>query len=274
MTRPLIGLLLLGALAACSHKEDAGGAQPSAPTSDVLADAKPDTATPVARRTLAYRHSLELEVAENQVTQVFEAGQAACRAMTAEQCTILNAQSSGASSANGRNRETASATLTMRALPPAIPRLRAAFATRGEIVRQSTSAEELSGPLEDGAKKMALLKNYRDKLEALSARAANDIDSLIKLNRELAEVQGELEAASGAQATLQRRVDTEVLEVTIGSQLRQSFWRPIGDAASTFGSTLSQGTASAITGAAWMLPWVLLLGVFAWVVRKLWRRRK
>jgi hypothetical protein len=98
----------------------------------------------------------------------------------------------------------------MRALPAAIPGLIAAFG-QAQVILQSTSAEELSGPLEDGAKKLALLRDYREKLEALRPRAANDFDNLIKINHELAQVQGELEEAAGKQASLQQRVDTEPL---------------------------------------------------------------
>lgn len=276
MNRPLIGILLLGALAGCSRKEDAGASQHfSEPAGADRHRAGQAGATPPARRTLAYSHSLAVDVTEEKVTPTFEAGQAACRAMTVELCTVLNAQLNGPETGQpDRAHLAASATLTMRALPPAIPKLIAAFATRGEVTRQSTRAEELSGPLEDQAKKLALLKDYRERLEALRGRAANDIDGLIKINHELAQVQGELEAAAGKQAELQQRVDTELLEVTIQSQRHQSFWRPIAQSLGEFSASLSLGTASAISGAAWLLPWSILLGFFAWVGRKLWRRRK
>jgi hypothetical protein len=262
MNRTLMAVLLLAAFTGCSHKEETGTAQ-----QPVAASAK--GAAPAARRTLAYQHHVDVDVPDDKVAQVFEAGQAACRALVTEQCTIMQAQLSGSASD-----QAASASLTIRALPAAIPKLLATFATRGEITRQSTRAEELSGPLEDQAKKLALLKDYRDKLEGLRTRAANDIDSLIKVNHELAQVQGELEAATGAQAALQRRVDTELLEVKITSQRHQAFWRPIGQAADQFGTSLSQGTAIAISATAYLIPWILLLSLAIWIGRKLWRRRK
>lgn len=260
-----MAILLLGALTGCSKKEDAGTAQQFAPASPTAQKG----AAPAVRRTLAYQHDLDVDVPDAKVAPVFEAGQAACRALVAEQCTVMSAQLRGSA-----GDEAASARLTMRALPAAIPKLMAAFATRGEVTRQSTRAEELSGPLEDQAKKLALLKDYRDKLEGLRTRAANDIDSLINVNHELAQVQAELEAASGAQAALQRRVDTELLEVRISSQRHQAFWRPIGQAANQFGTSLSKGTAIAISATAYLIPWLLLLSLAVWIGRKLWRRRK
>lgn len=272
MHRLFICALLMAALTGCGKKE---APQDMAAPVGAMAESKAPDATSAARRTLAYEHTLALEVPEDKVVQVFEAGQAACRAL-ADQCTVMRAQIRGtAGAARPRHaQEPASAELSMRALPAAIPKLIAAFGTQAKVTRQSTSAEELSGPLEDGSKKIALLRDYRDRLEGLRARAATDIDSLIKVNHELAEVQAELEAAAGKQAALQQRVDTELLDVSISAQAQQSFWRPIGQSLTEFGGSLSEGTASAISGAGYLLPWLVLLTFVVWIGRKLWRRRK
>jgi hypothetical protein len=71
-----------------------------------------------------------------------------------------------------------------------------------------------------------------------------------------------------------QRVQTETLDVTIRSERNQSFWRPISLATSDFGSNLSQGVSTAITGTAYLIPWAFLIGLAVWIVRKLWRRRK
>jgi predicted small lipoprotein YifL len=264
--RSLAILLLLTTLAGCSKQEATSGSH-ALPGAD-------GAAAPAAKRTVAYRHALDVEVAEDKVVQVFEAGQAACRAMTAEHCTVMGAQLTGPGRGSGRAYRDAAATLTLRALPAAIPKLQAVFGTRGAIVRQSTSGEELAGPLADQVRKLALLVDYRTRLEGLRTQAASNIDSLIKVNQELAQVQGQIEEASGQQAAMQQRVDTELLEVSIQSQQQSSFWRPIGAAASEFGASLSQGIASAISGAAYLIPWAILLGLVAWIARKLWRRKK
>ena len=270
MNRLIVFALLVASLGGCSKKEGYGMTGPV----PAQAGAAEKSKVP-ARRTLAYQHTLALEVAEDKVMQVFSAGQAACHAL-AGQCTVMRAQVRGLSGEGDamRSRQGASTELTMRAAPAAIPQLIAAFGTQAKVTLQSTTAEELAGPLEDGQKKLALLTDYRDRLEGLRVRAASDIDNLIKLNHELAEVQGELEAAAGKQASLRQRVDTELLDVTISAQSQQAFWRPIGQSLSEFGASLSQGTAIAISGAAYLLPWLVLLSFVAWIARKLWRRRK
>lgn len=92
-----------------------------------------------------------------------------------------------------------------------------------------------------------MLLDYREKLEALRPRTANDFDKLIKINHELAQVQGELEDAASKQASLQQRVDTELLEVTITSEQQRTFWHPIAQSLREFSSSLSQGTAITIS---------------------------
>lgn len=274
MKRCIVLIVLIATLGGCSKNgahNVTGAAEMGAPVAEGKVQGNP----PAARRTLAYQHTLELEAPEDKVAQVFAAGQAACQAM-AGQCTLLRARVRGNSGKEGAMmpHQPASAELAMRALPAAIPTLIAAFGKQVKVTLQSTSAEELAGPLEDGAKKIAMLRDFRDRLEALRVRADNNLDNLIKLNHELAQVQGELEAAAGTQATLEQRVNTELLEVTISSQAQPSFWRPISQSLSEFSGSLAQGTAIAISGAAYLLPWLVLLTFVIWLGRKLWRRRK
>lgn len=257
MRRMLITLLLLVSVAGCSNKAE------TTPRGEAASPSAPRAA---AGRYLAYEHSIEIDADGRKIAAIYEAGQAACRQDVDDFCTVLDARIS-----SGRN---ASASLKFRAKPGGIPKLIAAFGKQGEITTQSTRAEDLAGPIEDAAKKLAMLNDYRTKLEALRERASSDVDALIKVNRELAQVQGELEAIAGEHAHLMQRVDTEILDVEIRADHNQSFWRPIELAASDFGTNLSQGISTAIAGVAYLIPWALIFGFMAWVGRKIWRRRK
>jgi hypothetical protein len=257
MPRIAVVLLVLVAMAGCAKSDEFPGG--------LARQAKAPSATGPAR-TLAYQHAIGLDVDESKVAAVFEAGQAACRAASADACVVLESRI-----ATGRY---ASASLKFRASPGGIQKLITALAQQGEIASQSTTAEDLAAPIEDATKKRAMLNDYRAKLESLLARANSDVDALIKLNRELAQVQGELEALAGKQAHLVQRVETEVLDVTITSTHHQSFWAPIGASVSDFGKNLSQGTSIAITGVAYLTPWGVALLFLTWVGGALWRRRK
>jgi predicted regulator of amino acid metabolism with ACT domain len=257
MVRTLITFLMLMTVAGCGQKNESKG---SAPT---LSRA----ATPgSANRFLAYQHIIHIDTEEDKVTAVYEAGQAACREAVADLCAILESRIT-----TGR---AASASLKFRAKPSGIQKLIAAMSKQGLVTNQSTSAEDLASPIEDAAKKLALLTDYRTRLEGLRGRASNDVDALIKLNRELAQVQSELEATSGQQAHLAQRVETEILSVSIDSGRNQSLLRPIALAISDFGSNLSQAFSIAITTIAYLIPWALVLALIVWAGRVLWHRRK
>lgn len=194
------------------------------------------------------------------------AGLAACSDATAAACTLL------ASSIEAEPH--ASASLKFRARPDVIPKLVAAMGQHAELARRSTRAEDLSGPIADSARQLAMLDDYRTRLEALRSRAGNDIDALIKVNQALAEVQANYEAASGKRALLAQRVETEILGVSIRSDRHQSFWTPIGRALRDFGRHLAEGISTAITGLAYLIPWLVLLSILGWAGRRLWRRRR
>jgi Domain of unknown function (DUF4349) len=257
MKRALITLLMLIAVSGCSERD----------ASKAWAPTQSGTATPgSANRFLAYQHTIHIDAEEDKVASVYEAGQAACREAVADLCAVLESRIT-----TGR---TASASLKFRAKPGAIPKLIAALSKQGQVTNQSTSAEDLAGPIEDSAKKLALLTDYRTRLEGLRGRGSNDVDALIKLNKELSQVQSELEATTGQQAHLVQRVETEILSVLIDSSQNQSLFRPIALALSDFGRNLSQAFSIAITAIAYLIPWALVLVLLVWAGRVLWHRRK
>jgi hypothetical protein len=145
-------------------------------------------------------------------------------------------------------------------------------ASGGEVASRNTSAEDLQGPIRDTAKRLDMLRSYREKLLALEGKVGNNAEALIKLSQELATVQSELEAASGVEAGLMERVNMDLLNISIQSRSQRGFWSPVKRSARDFGSNLSEGIASAITGAAYLLPWSLILFVFGLLVRKVWKR--
>ena len=250
-----IGLLAL-ALAGCSRP------QALSPSGQQLAS-QVDRADPA--RQLAYEHAVTIDTTPDRIAAVHAAGLNACRKAKAGGCTLL--ASSIDSGADG------GATMKFRARPDLVPVLVAALGQQAKLVRQSTEVEDLSGPISDTARQLAMLQDYRQRLEDLRSRAGSDVDALIKVNRELADVQSSLEDATGKRAVLTQRIETDILNVAIRSDRHRPFWSPIGRALADFRGDLARGIASAISGLAYLIPWLLMLGVIGWAVRRLWRRR-
>lgn len=252
-------MLCLMALAACSQQAQlSGGAKMMEAAAPAAARAAKSSAM------LAYEHSIEVDAQEKQVPQLFASAQQMCAANTEDACVVLEARISAG--------EGAHATLKFRAKAAGIAKLIEGLSKQAEVAKRSSVAEDLAAPIGDANKKLQMLKDYRAKLEALQGRATADVDSLIKLTRELAQVQSEIEALSGSYAKMMERIETEILTVHIRSERNKSFWRPIASAASEFGSNLSSGVASTFVAVAFLLPWAVLLFILGFGLRKLWRR--
>lgn len=253
----LLPLLLLIAITGCANKDEA---TTMAPAALMERSAGKD------RALLAYEHSISVDTEEGNIPAIFEATQAACRDAVEDHCTVMESRTSAG--------QYPSALLRLRASPAGVRKIVAALGKQADITDQSTTAEDLAAPITDAAKQLAMLKDYRSKLEALSEKARNDVDALIKVNRELAQVQSELESAEGAHAHLMQRVDTEILTVSIRSAQHYAFWKPVGIAFSDFGKNLSQGISFAVAAIAFLLPAVIVLLVGFFAGRRLWRRKK
>jgi hypothetical protein len=253
-------LLFLALVAGCArHGEAPASAAAAAP-------GEAPSAVSEANRFLAYEHTVAIETDAEKIAPLFDAVQAACRAAVEESCAILQASVSSG--------DEPFANLRFRAKAEGIRKLIAVLSSQGEVAGKSTSAEDLAGPISDTAKQLAMLTDYRDKLEVLRNRGSSDIDVLMKLTRELAEVQSQIEDLSGSQARLMQRVNTEILNVTIRSFESVSFWQPIASSASDFGEDFSFAIATALTALAYLIPWGLVLLLIFLGVRKVVRWRK
>jgi hypothetical protein len=250
-------VILLAVLPGCSKQQEAPVHRPEPVVQHERAN---------AAQQLAYEHSVDIDAAPERLAAIYSAGLAACRDATAAACTLLESRI--------ESEPEARASLKFRARPDVIPKLLASMGQKAELARQSTSVEDLSGPIADVARELAMLDDYRSRLETLRSSAGKDIDALIKVNRELAEVQSRYEAVDGKRAKLAQRVETGILNVSIRSDRQRPFWTPIRRALADFGNNLAQGISIAIAGLAYLLPWLFVISLVAWAARSLWRRRR
>lgn len=229
--------------------------------SEVNASSKDKKAS---RRYLAYEHSIGINVAEAKITILVENLKHACD--VAENCDVLDSDVNGGDFANAH--------IKLRAMPGDIPKLIAIVSHEGKLSSQRTNAEDLSGRIEDTAKQIALKEDFRSRLEALRIKAGNDIDALIKVNEQLVQVQSDLESLSGQRVILMKRVDTEILNISIASASNASVFAPLSQAASGFVRNIFDALATVVTFIALALPWLLFLIFGVWVFKKIRQYRK
>jgi hypothetical protein len=251
-------LVFLSLLIGCGHKGEHSKLAVPAAAGGENRDRK-------ATRQLAYEHSVQLEVPAEKIPAMVELVQSKCEALVAESCAVLDSRVTSERYAHAR--------IKIRAKPAGVQAIASLISKEGEITQRSTSAEDLAQPIADTTKQLEMLTDYRARLEALRVKAVNDVDALIKINKELATVQSELEAASGRNAHFQRRVSTEILDISMQSRSQRSFWAPVSEAVADFGINLSQGLSFVVNAMAYLLPWIALLVFVVYVWRKSKNRR-
>lgn len=215
---------------------------------------------------LAYEHSLAIDTGSARVGLLAEQLIAACHADRENSCTLLES-----TSAQGRD---PSAQVKFRARPAGIAKLVALARSGGTLQRQQVHVDDLAKSIVDSNKRLDMLTAYERKLQQLEGKAGNSVDAMMKLSKELATVQSELEQAMGQNAHLLQRVNLDLLSIQIDARQQRGFWSPIGSALADFTSNLSQGLSHLITGLAFILPCLFAL-LAAWLAgRKLWRAIK
>ncbi|MFZ6846028.1 DUF4349 domain-containing protein [Undibacterium sp. RuTC16W] len=217
-----------------------------------------------SRRYLAYEHSIGIDVTDTKIATLVENIKHACDA--AENCDVLDSDVNGGEYANAH--------IKLRAMPSDIPKLIAIVSHEGKLSSQRTNAEDLSGRIEDTAKQIALKEDFRSRLEALRIKAGNDIDALIKVNEQLVQIQSDLESLSGQRVILMKRVDTEILNISIASASNTSVFAPLSQAASGFLRNIFDALATVVTFIALALPWLVFLIFCVWVFKKIRKYRK
>ena len=261
--RILLALLTACVLLAACAKHEESAVLPMAEKSSAFEAKNPQERPP---RRLAYEHSVSVDTAEDKLQDLFASIQKQCAELSEEVCEVLESRVS-----SGRNPH---ASLKLRLKPGGVPKVISLLEQGGTVVEQSTVAEDLAAPMADADRHLAQKSDYRAKLEALRKQAGNDIDALIKIQRELSQVQSEIEVLTGTGAILRRRVDTEVINISLYSSRNRTFMKPVADSVSDFGANLAQGLASMITAIPYLIPWALVIVVFSGLARKIWSRRR
>ena len=109
-------------------------------------------------------------------------------------------------------------------------------------------------------------------LIGLKEQSKGNVEALIKVTSEMAETQLKLDSMAGSHAYLRQRIDLDILNIRLVSDRERSFSAPLKDAIADFTDDLSEGIAGAISGFAFLLPWLFVLFPLAFLVRFLWRK--
>jgi len=216
------------------------------------------------RQYLERTHTATIDIPEKQIESAFQAVATACNDDRELQCTLLDSELTKA--------EDTTASITARLAPSGVEPFIAVAAQHGTVESRSTHTNDLAEPIIDAEQRLTMLEAYMGDLLRLRQQSGGDVDALIKLASEIAETQSKIESLKGEHAHLRQRVDFQVVTLQLFSHRTQSIGSPIARAFREFGRDFTSGIAQAITGFAYLLPWLFILVPLALLFRYLWRR--
>ncbi len=224
---------------------------------------------------LAYRYDAQIRAPAPAVSSVMEAHEQACVAAGPRRCVVFG------SSITSRD-DYAEGALSIRAAPDWLEEFRNGLAgdaedAGGRLLSMSTSVEDLTRQIVDTEARERALITLRDRLQSLLENEPGEIDDLLKVERELARTQGELDAAKSRLTVMRQRVDMSELTIRYVSErnpVRRSafspFFEAIGMSVEVFMTSLG-ALLLFIVGAA---PFAIALIPVVWLIRRWWRSRR
>ena len=246
-----------------------------APPASAAATASSSAVAPIVAPSIAYAYRFGLELPADAVPTVMGRHEQACIAAGPSACQVIG------STSNRVGRDSVQASLEMRATSAYVARFRAALDgeardSGGRVAQQAVESEDLTRQLVDTEARMRAMETLRDRLQQLLATRSGTLEQLLQVERELARVQGELDATRSALAVMRTRVQTSKLDVTYsaaGQLAPDSALRPVtdalGQAAYLFMSTLG-ALIMLLAGA---LPLLLVIAPLTWLGWR-WRQKR
>jgi hypothetical protein len=147
-----------------------------------------------------------------------------------------------------------------------------------EVISHAETSEDKTIPLLDMEKRLELKSALRDRLVAmLKNSASTNAADLLAIERELTQVQGDIESATAQRDYLRSITDTVRVDISYAGTVAQTAgvdFYPIRHALAQSGQTLAQSVGQLITFVTVTLPWVPLVLLVGWLIRRGWHRMR
>jgi hypothetical protein len=274
---------ILGAaltLAACSQESPAykdadmavTGARVAAPAAmDATSEPAPPPpggAPAEAGAMLAYSYSMGVKAPKTAIEPMVAAHEKKCLDAGTAVCQVLG------SSVNTYGEDQVSGYLNLRAEPEWLAGFRSGIASDaegagGELTANTSSAEDLTQYIVDVEARLEAKRMLRDRIKEILATRQGSLADVLAAERELANVQGEIDSMTAQLAAAKARVAMSALSISYNSdpETSTSMWKPLAEAFKSFGRNSMASLADAVTFVSRTWPF-FLIGLFVlWVLR-------
>jgi hypothetical protein len=146
----------------------------------------------------------------------------------------------------------------------------------GRITSQTVGSEDLTRQIVDTEARLRALTSLRDRLQELLRSRPGRLADLLEVERELARVQGELDATQSNLAVMRTRVAMSELTLNYQSSPRpvgSDTLEPLRQAFANFLGIIVGGFAAIITIIAGLIPLAVVVVPLVWLALR-WRKRR
>lgn len=264
----VIALLLMPSLGGCAPPANNFAAPAANFAAQQGVNGSPDQSQRLA---IIYRFTLRVPNLEAEALQ--QKHLAECRKLG---CEVVN------TSIDRTNEGRISARASIRIKPDSFDAFAAALATPpAEITMRSRSAEDLNAPIRDLERRLNMKTALRDRLTALlrdqTVKTAAD---LITIEKELAQVQSDIEAITAQRDGFLTRTDNvrvEIVYLGAASLFGGADFGPVYQAVGAINQTAVNSLSFLISALAAIVPWLPVIALIWWIVRRglrSWKLRK
>lgn len=226
---------------------------------------------------LAFAYTATLEAPNDAVTALMLRHEQACAQAGPAVCQVTSAESS-----TDRENQEVRGRLTLRAQPQWLSRFRAglhqdARGAGGRLTGGATETEDLTRSIVDTEAYLRAKTALRDRLQQLLETRSASVADLVQLERSLAEVQGEIDAANSQLQVMRTRVATSTLTLnyqSTRSAVAGGVWRPVAEASQNFFGVFAWAVAAIIVLVAALVPFALIAVPIGWLIVRSRRRAK
>jgi hypothetical protein len=225
---------------------------------------------------LAYSYGASLEAPARNVRALMTRHEEICRAAGPSLCQILSAN------VNESGPDYVYANLSLRAEPEWLEAFRDglesdAESVDGRLTGTTVYAEDLTRQIVDTEARLRAQRILRERLEGLLATQTDDVGDLLAVERELARVQGDIDAQASLLEVMRRRVDMSTLDLSYSSApapLSRNAFEPLGRAVNEFFEVFAGAAGLIVRLVAFLIPWLIVGAPAIWGLRRWLRDRK
>lgn len=143
-----------------------------------------------------------------------------------------------------------------------------ATAAGGGAAERHVEAEDVTKQIVDTGARIRAKQALADRLLTIIRTANGKVGDLVAAEKSYAEVQEELDAARSLDAELRQRVAMSKVDIAYSSARADGAWAPVSRAKDGLAGSLASSIAALLTFVVVAFPWVLLLTLVIWGLRR------